>query len=156
MHVKVVAVGKIREEYWKQAVEEYSKRLTAYTNVDIVEISNRDPVACGGERQARDVEGKHILGEIENDPYVILTAIDGMQYSSVDFSKHMQELMNTGHSDVTFVVGGSTGVSDAVRERADETFSFGPITLPHDIARIVLLEQIYRSYKIMRGEPYHK
>ena len=90
------------------------------------------------------------------EAHVILMAIEGKQRSSVDFSRHLDDLALRGASELAFVIGGSDGVSDVVRARADETFSFGPITLPHNLARVVLLEQLYRAFKISRGEPYHK
>ena len=105
---------------------------------------------------AREREGTAILAAVPEGARVILMAIEGKQRSSVGFSQHLDELALRGASEIAFVIGGSDGVSDAVRARADETFSFGPITLPHNLARVVLLEQIYRAFKISRGEPYHK
>ena len=122
----------------------------------VAEIADVDPTRAGGIEAAREREGEAILNAAPEGSRVILMAIEGKQRSSVDFSRHLDELALRGTSDLTFVIGGSDGVSDAVRARADETFSFGPITLPHNLARVVLLEQIYRAYKISRGEPYHK
>lgn len=155
MKLKVVAVGKLKERFWKDAVAEYAKRLGAYANFQIVEVPDRDPAKAGGDAAAVKAEGADIIKAVGSS-YVILLAIDGMERSSESFSRHLDQLMTHGAGSIAFVIGGSTGVSDEVRARADETLSFGPITLPHNLARVVLLEQTYRAFKIMRGEPYHK
>ena len=119
-------------------------------------MADIDPARAGGVKASRSREGEEILSAIPERSHVILLAIDGKQRSSEGFSEHLDELALRGKSDLTFVIGGSDGVSTDVRSRADETFSFGPITLPHNLARVVLLEQVYRACKISRGEPYHK
>lgn len=156
MKYTVVAVGKLKERFWKDACAEYVKRLGAYGKVDVREVADIDPAKAGGVEQSRNKEGEAILAAVPDRSHMILLAIDGKQRSSEDFSAHLDELMLRGNSDLTFVIGGSDGVSAEVRARADETFSFGPITLPHNLARVVLLEQLYRACKISRGEPYHK
>lgn len=155
MKITVVAVGKLKERFWKDAVAEYAKRLGGYVSLNIVEVPDRDPAKVGGEDKAREAEGEGILKACGGS-HVILLAIEGKQRSSEGLAKRLDALMLGGSSDIAFVIGGSTGVSDAVRARADEQLSFGPITLPHNLARVVLLEQVYRAYRIMRGEPYHK
>lgn len=145
MGITVLAVGKLKERFWKDAVAEYMKRLGAYAKVRIVEIPDR-----GMEQEAADL--LHAAGS----SHLILLAIDGTERTSEGIAHRMGELMVHGTSDITFCIGGSTGVTQAVRDRANETLSFGKITLPHNLARVVLLEQIYRAFKIMRGEPYHK
>lgn len=156
MKYTVVAVGKLKERFWKDACAEYVKRLGAYGKVDVREVADIDPAKAGGVEQSRNKEGEAILAAVPDRSRMILLAIDGKQRSSEDFSAHLDELMLRGNSDLTFVIGGSDGVSAEVRARADETFSFGPITLPHNLARVVLLEQLYRACKISHGEPYHK
>ncbi|MEC4184857.1 23S rRNA (pseudouridine(1915)-N(3))-methyltransferase RlmH [Adlercreutzia sp. R21] len=156
MKITIVAVGKLKEKFWAAACDEYLKRLRPYARVSVVEISDVDPARAGGVDAAREREGAGILAAVPEGARVILMAIEGKQRSSEGFSCHMDELALRGESELVFVIGGSDGVSDAVRARADETFSFGPITLPHNLARVVLLEQIYRAFKISRGEPYHK
>ncbi len=156
MKYTVVAVGKLKEKFWKDACAEYVKRLGAYGKVDVREVADIDPAKAGGVDQSRSKEGEQILASVPERSHMILLAIDGKQRSSEDFSAHLDELMLRGKSDLTFVIGGSDGVSAEVRARADETFSFGLITLPHNLARVVLLEQLYRACKISRGEPYHK
>ena len=156
MKYTVVAVGKLKERFWKDACAEYVKRLGAYGKVDVREVADIDPAKAGGVEQSRNKEGEAILAAVPDRSHMILLAIDGKQRSSEDFSAHLDELMLRGNSDLAFVIGGSDGVSAEVRARADETFSFGPITLPHNLARVVLLEQLYRACKISHGEPYHK
>ena len=156
MRYTVVAVGKLKERFWKDACAEYVKRLGAYGKVEVREVADIDPARVGGVDASRSREAAEILTTIPERSHVILLAIDGKQRSSEVFSAHLDELALRGKSDVTFVIGGSDGVAPEVRSRADETFSFGPITLPHNLARVVLLEQIYRACKISRHEPYHK
>ena len=159
MRFTIVAVGKLKERFWKEACDEYLKRLQPYGKTTVREIADVDPAKCGGVDAARTREGDAILAAIDALPqqtHVVLLAIEGKQRGSVDFSRRLDDLGVRGVSDVAFVIGGSDGVSDAVRVRANETLSFGPITLPHNLARVVLLEQLYRAQKISRGEPYHK
>lgn len=156
MRYAVVAVGKLKEKFWVQACAEYVKRLGAYAKVEMREVADIDPARAGGVEASRAREGQEILAAIPARSHVILLAIDGKQRSSEQFSAHLDELALRGKSDLTFVIGGSDGVSPEVRAHANETFSFGPITLPHNLARVVLLEQLYRACKISRGEPYHK
>ncbi|MDO4437603.1 MAG: 23S rRNA (pseudouridine(1915)-N(3))-methyltransferase RlmH [Coriobacteriaceae bacterium] len=156
MRITVVAVGKLKERFWADACAEYLKRLGGYANVRVVEIPDRDPAKSGGEDAGRALEGKAILAAIPERSHVVLLDIGGKERSSEELAAHLDELMMRGSSSITFVIGGSCGVSDEVRARADERLSFGRITMPHNLARVVLLEQVYRAFKIMRGEPYHK
>ena len=151
MKYTVVCVGKLKERFWKDACAEYTKRLGAYAKV-----ADIDPAKAGGVDAARDKEGAAILAALPSRAHVILLAIEGKERSSEELSARLDDLMLRGSSDIAFVIGGSDGVSDEVRARADEMLSFGRITLPHNLARVVLLEQIYRACKISRGEPYHK
>ena len=145
MGITVIAVGKLKERFWKDAVAEYCKRLGGYAKLRIVEVPDR-----GIEQEADDII------RVAGNSHLVLLAIEGSMRSSEDIAKRLEDLMTHGVSDIAFCIGGSTGVAQAVRERADETLSFGKITLPHNLARIVLLEQVYREFKIIRGEPYHK
>lgn len=154
--ITVVAVGKLKERFWADACAEYVKRLSAYASIKMVEIPDRDPAKTGGEEAARALEGKAILAAIPERSHVVLLDIGGKERSSEEIASHLNDLMLRGESSITFVIGGSCGVSSEVRARADERLSFGRITLPHNLARVVLLEQVYRAFKIMRGEPYHK
>ena len=154
--ILIVAVGKLKERFWEEAVAEYSKRLRPYAKLEIREVADRDPAKCGGERAAMQREAADILAAIPPQAHCILLAIGGTQRSSQGLSQHLDALALQGASDLCFVIGGSTGVDEQVMQRAQETLSFGPITLPHNLARVVVLEQLYRAFRISRGEPYHK
>lgn len=156
MNITVVAVGKLKERFWADACAEYLKRLKAYARVTVTEVADVDPGRAGGVAAARAKEGEAILAALPETAHVVLMAIEGKQRSSEGLSRRLDELALSGRSDIAFVIGGSDGVSSAVYDRADETLSFGLVTLPHNLARVVLLEQVYRAFKISRGEPYHK
>lgn len=156
MNITVVAVGKLKERFWADACAEYLKRLGPYARVTVAEVADVDPARAGGEAAARAAEGRSVLARIPERARVIALAIGGKARTSEGLAAHLADLAWGGTSDVAFVIGGSTGIDEAVLARADETLSFGPITLPHNLARVVLLEQLYRAFKISRGEPYHK
>ena len=156
MKITVVAVGKLKERFWADACAEYVKRLGAYATVKMVEVADRDPAKSGGEEAGRELEGKGISGR---DPRAL--ACGAARHRGQGAFERGDRVASgrphaAGESSITFVIGGSCGVSPEVRARADERLSFGRITLPHNLARVVLLEQVYRAFKIMRGEPYHK
>ena len=156
MNITVVAVGKLKERFWADACAEYLKRLGPYARVTVAEVADVDPARAGGEAAARAAEGRSVLARIPERARVIALAIGGKARTSEGLAAPLDDLALGGTSDVAFVIGGSTGIDEAVLARADETLSFGPITLPHNLARVVLLEQLYRAFKISRGEPYHK
>lgn len=156
MTITIIAVGRLKEKFWVQAADEYLKRLQGYARVQVKELPDMDPARAGGVEASRKKEGEAILSAIPDRSHVILLAIEGKELSSEDFSSEIDGLFLRGVSHITFIIGGSDGVSPEVYQRADRKMSFGPITLPHNLARIVLLEQIYRAFKISRGEPYHK
>ena len=156
LKIKVVAVGQLKERFWKDACTEYLKRLRAYANATVVELPDVSPERAGGERQAVEREGKSVLDALDASEHVILLDIKGKAVSSEDMASALESLTVDGISSVAFVIGGSCGVSDEVRKRANARWSFGRITLPHNLARVVALEQIYRAFRIIRHEPYHK
>lgn len=156
MNITVIAVGKLKERFWADACAEYLKRLRPYAKVSVVELADIDPARAGGEAAARQQEGARILEAVPQQCRLIALAIEGEQRTSRGFSEHLDELVVRGLSDAAFVIGGSTGLAPEVLDQADEKLSFGAITLPHNLARVVLLEQLYRAFKISRGEPYHK
>lgn len=156
MKFTVIAIGKLKERFWADACAEYAKRLQPYARTSVVELADVDPARAGGDAVAVEREGAAILKALPERAHVVVLAIDGRQRSSEDLSARIDELGVSGVGEVAFVIGGSCGVSPDVRARADELLSFGPITLPHNLARVVLLEQLYRACKISRGEPYHK
>lgn len=155
MRITIVAVGKLKERFWREAAEEYLKRLGAYAEVRVVEVADRDP-GHGGEAKARDAEAADVLRALPPSAHVMTLEIGGKQLSSEGFSARLDALALEGSSHVAFVIGGSHGLAPQVLQRATERMSLGPMTLPHNLARVVLLEQIYRAFRISRGEPYHK
>ncbi len=159
MKVNIIAVGKLKEKYWLDAVREYSKRLGPYLKLQITEIADvRAPERLSDREQdqVRDQEGAKILDQIRDQDYVIALAIEGREHTSEGFAQMLDQLLTQGRSEITFVIGGSLGLSRAVYERADYQLSFSQFTFPHQLMRVILLEQIYRAMKINRGEPYHK
>ena len=156
MKFTIVAVGKLKERFWADSCAEYLKRLQPYAKTTVVEVADVDPARAGGEAAAVAREGEAVLMALPERSHVVVLAIDGKQRSSEGLAARIDELGVSGTGEMAFVIGGSCGVSADVRARADETLSFGPITLPHNLARVVLLEQLYRACKISRGEPYHK
>ena len=154
MRLTLIAVGRLKERYWREAADEYLKRLGPYATVRVAEIDDRD----SGRDAARALaeEGADILRAVPEGAHVITLEIGGKQRSSEQFAARLAALALDGRSSVAFVIGGSVGLSAEVLARADERMSFGPMTLPHNMARVVLLEQIYRAFRINRGEPYHK
>lgn len=155
MRITLIAVGRLKERFWREAAEEYVKRLSAYCDLRVVEIADRDP-GHGGEERARAQEGADVLRAIPDSARVVTLEIGGTRRTSEQFAEHLEKLAVDGVSSIAFVIGGSTGLSDEVLARADERLSLSAMTLPHNMARVVMLEQLYRSYKIRRGEPYHK
>ena len=145
----IIAVGKLKERFWKDACAEYLKRLQAYTDAAVREVPDSTP-----EREETAILAA--LDKLPDSAHIILLDIRGKQASSEQLAAKLETLAVSGVSHVAFIIGGSDGVTDAVKVRATERLSFGPITLPHNLARVVLLEQIYRAHKIIRREPYHK
>lgn len=156
MNFTIVCVGKLKERFWSDACAEYVKRLGAYGKLRITEVADVDPGKAGGEDAALEKEAAALLKAIPERAHTMLLAIDGRERSSEDLAQHLDDLALSGIGEAVFVIGGSCGVAPSVRKRADETLSFGPITLPHNLARVVLLEQLYRCARISHREPYHK
>ena len=159
MRITLVAVGKIKEKYLTMGIEEYAKRLSRYCKLDIIELPDEktpDNASPAEELQIKKREGERILKNIKDGAYVIALAIEGKQISSTDLADKIQSLGVNGESHLVFVIGGSLGLDDAVIKRADYLLSFSKMTFPHQLMRMVLLEQVYRGYRIINGEPYHK
>jgi 23S rRNA (pseudouridine1915-N3)-methyltransferase len=152
--IQIVAVGKLKEKATKELVEEYSKRLKAYTKLEITEVA--DETNQMEESKVLQLEGERILKTIKKDSYVILLDLRGRELTSVEVSLKLNEIYTYHNSDITFVIGGSLGVSNEVRARADYMWKLSDLTFPHNLVRIILLEQIYRAYKILNNESYHK
>ena len=159
MKITCVTVGKIKEKYLTEAIREYGKRLSRYCRLEIVELADEEtPDGAGAAEEAaiRDREGERILKAIKEDAYVIALAIEGKMLDSVELSRKIEAFGTGGVSHIVFVIGGSLGLSSAVMKRADYALSFSKMTFPHQLMRVILLEQIYRSFRIMKNEPYHK
>ena len=159
MKITCVAVGKIKEKYLTDAIAEYGKRLGRYCKLEIVEVPDERTPDGAGEaavRQIKEREGERLLSHVKDGMYVIALAIDGKMLSSEELSEHLSALALYRESHLAFVIGGSLGLSEDVLKRANEALSFSKMTFPHQLMRVILLEQLYRSFKIQAGEPYHK
>ena len=159
MKITVLCVGKIKEKFYTAAVEEYVKRLLRYSKVEIAEVQDEKTVEGASEKEeerVRDIEGRRLLSRISDGAYVIALAIEGESMSSVKLAARLEALAASGASHMVFVIGGSLGLSSEVMKRSDMQLSFSKLTFPHQLMRVILLEQIYRSFRIIRGEPYHK
>lgn len=159
MRITILCVGKIKEKFMRDAITEYHKRLSRYTKIEVIEVSDEktpDNASEKEEIQIREKEGERLLKHVREDDYVIALAIDGKQYDSVEFSNKLKNYEVYGTSHVVFVIGGSLGLSNAVLKKAKEKISFSKMTFPHQLMRVILSEQIYRAYRIMKNEPYHK
>lgn len=158
-NISIVCVGKIKEKYWNDAIAEYSKRLSRYCRLNIIEVADEktpDNAPPAIEEQIRKKEAERILKNIDERAHVCVLAIKGKRYTSEAFSEYISALGVSGTSHIQFVIGGSLGLHESVLKRADSSISFSDMTFPHQMMRVILLEQIYRGYKIFCGEPYHK
>lgn len=159
MKISCITVGKVKEKFYVQAIAEFQKRLSKYTKLEIIEVQDEktpDKASEKQESQIKDIEGQRILKYIKEKDYVIALAIEGDMPDSVQLAKKIDRLGISGVSHIVFIIGGSLGLSHEVLNRADEKLSFSKMTFPHQLMRVILLEQIYRSFRIIHGEPYHK
>ncbi len=158
MNITIISVGKLKEKYLKEAVLEYSKRLSRFVKLEILELPDQkipENASKSEEASVLEKEGDLILSKIKPTSYLICMCIEGTELSSTDFSKAIEDI-SMSKSHITFVIGGSLGIADKVKKRADLKLSFGKITLPHQLMRVILLEQIFRCFKIINNETYHK
>ena len=159
MNIKVVCVGKIKEKYIQEGIKEFSKRLSRYCNLDIIEINDEKAPENLSQKEMEIVkskEGEKILAKIPQNGHVISLVIEGKQLTSEGLAENIEKLMVSGTNDICFVIGGSLGLSKEVIKRSDYKLSFSKMTFPHQLMRLILLEQVYRGFRIMKGEPYHK
>lgn len=159
MNIKIIGVGKLKEKYLKQGIAEYVKRLGKFCKFEIVEVPDEkapEKLSAAEMEGVKEKEGERILAKIKDKEYVYALAIEGKERSSEEFAQEIAQLTTYGRSDITFVIGGSLGLSPAVLKRAETKISFGRFTLPHQLMRVVLSEQIYRAFMINNGSPYHK
>ncbi len=159
MNITIVTVGKLKEKYLKMGIEEYAKRLGAYVKIEQIEVPDEkapENLSDADMEIVKRKEGERILAKIHPDAHVIALAINGKTRSSEELAAHLNSLMTYGTSKIVFVIGGSLGLHEDVLKRSNEQLSFGKMTLPHQLMKLVLLEQVYRSFRIIKGEPYHK
>ncbi|WP_186671926.1 23S rRNA (pseudouridine(1915)-N(3))-methyltransferase RlmH [Sporosarcina sp. BP05] len=159
MNITIVTVGKLKEKYLKMGIEEFSKRLGAYAKVNVVEVVDEkapESLSDADMEIVKKKEAERILAKIGSDTYVIALAIEGKMKTSEELAADLESLMTYGRSKVAFVIGGSLGLHDSVIKRADELLSFSKMTFPHQMMKLILLEQVYRAFRIMKNEPYHK
>lgn len=159
MKITILCVGKVKEKFYRDAIAEFQKRLSRYCKLSIVEVSDEKTSEQASDREIELVkakEGERILASIKDDGYIICLAIEGKEIDSVALSQKIDRLKVTGCSHIYFVIGGSLGLADEVLSKADYKLSFSKLTFPHQLMRVILLEQIYRSFRISNNEPYHK
>lgn len=159
MNITIITVGKIKEKYLRDAIDEYSKRLSRYCKLDIIELPDEKTPDNASEKEEliiKDKEGDSILSKVKDNAYVIALDLKGKQLSSEELATFMDECAVRGDSNLTFIIGGSLGISQKVLSRANYKLCFSKMTFPHQLFRVMLLEQIYRGFRINKGEPYHK
>ena len=159
MKITILYVGKVKEKFYRDAIDEFSKRLSRYCKLDIIEVPDEKTAEEASDNEIRLVkekEGERLLKNIKEDAYVITLCIDGTQLDSESLSEKIEKLGVQGTSHIYFVIGGSLGLADSVIKRANYKLSFSKMTFPHQLMRVILLEQVYRAYRIMNHEPYHK
>lgn len=159
MKITIISVGKLKEKYLTMAISEYEKRLSRYCKLNIIELPDEkapENMSPAQELEVKNKEGAKIIKQLNTSSHVIALAIDGIQRSSEELADHIQKLGTSGISHLTFIIGGSLGLSEEVLGMCNEKLSFSKMTFPHQLMRVILLEQIYRSFRIINGEPYHK
>lgn len=159
MKITIVAVGKIKEQFFADAIKEYEKRLSRYCKIEMIQVADEktpDGASEALENQIKEKEGQRILAQIRDGAYVIALAVEGRMLDSEELAGKLGQLGVEGVSQIVFVIGGSLGLSKRVMERADYALSFSRMTFPHQLMRVILLEQVYRSYRILNHQPYHK
>lgn len=159
MKIKLITVGKLKEKYLKDGIAEYSKRLGRFAKLEMIELPDEktpDKASPAENEQILKKEADRIMAKISDREFVIVLAIEGKQFPSEEFSEKLASIATNGYSDITFVIGGSLGLDAIVKKRANLLMSFGQLTLPHQLMKLVLIEQIYRAFMIQQGSPYHK
>lgn len=159
MKISILCVGKVKESFYRDAIKEYEKRLSRYADIEIIEVEDEktpDNASDNVVNAIKEKEGERLIKHMKDDAYTIALAIEGKMLDSVKLSEKIDDLGVSGRSHIEFVIGGSLGLSPAVLNKADFKLSFSPMTFPHQLMRVILLEQVYRAYRIMKNEPYHK
>jgi len=158
MKIIIISVGKLKEKYLLEGIKEYAKRLSKYTKLEMIEVPDERAPESLSDKEIeiiKNKEGKKILSKVK-DSYIIALAIDGTQLSSIELAKKIEEIKTYKSSIITFIIGGSNGLSQEVIDKSNYKLSFSNLTFPHQLMRLILLEQIYRSFRILNNEPYHK
>ncbi len=159
MNIDVIAVGKVKEKFILDGIREYVKRLKPYCNINIIEVNDEKAPEGLSEKEKEAImlkEGSKIIDKIRKGSFIISLCIEGKQMDSVEFARYIEDVMTAGNSNITFVIGGSLGLHDDIKSMSDLKLSFSKMTFPHMLMRLILIEQIYRAFKIMKGETYHK
>ena len=159
LHINIICIGKIKESFFRDSIDEYSKRLSKYCTLNITELPDEKIPNNASEKESlliKEKEGQNILNNIKKDSYIICLDLKGRQFTSEEFANKIQNISLNSNSSITFVIGGSLGISNSVLNIANELISFSKMTFPHQLFRIILLEQIYRAFKIIKNETYHK
>lgn len=159
MKITVYCIGKLKESYWADAVKEYSKRIQGYSKLEIVELPDfptPEKASPAIEEEIKEKEGKKVLEKLRPGDFVVALDLNRKEYDSPSFAQEMESWFRQGGSSICFLIGGSLGLSDSLKKRANAFFSFGKMTFPHQLARVMLLEQLYRGFRIAHNEPYHK
>jgi 23S rRNA (pseudouridine1915-N3)-methyltransferase len=159
MQITIISVGKLKEKYLKQGIAEFEKRLQSYCRLNFIEVNDEQAPESMSEKeieQVKEKEGERILAKIKDTQHVFALDLDGKQRTSEKFADELEKLSIHGKSQIAFIIGGSNGLSSAVLKRADDTISFSKMTFPHQLMKLILTEQVYRAFRIMKGEPYHK
>ena len=159
MKIKIVTVGKLKEKYLKDGIAEYTKRISRFAKLEMIELADEKTPDKASELENQKIletEGARILSKVGERDFVVVLAIEGKTFSSEDFSKQLEQASIKGYSTLSFIIGGSLGLAPIVKNRANLSVSFGRLTLPHQLMRLVLVEQIYRTFTIQQGSPYHK
>jgi 23S rRNA (pseudouridine1915-N3)-methyltransferase len=159
LKITIISVGKIKEKFYKEAIGEFKKRLSSYCTLNLIEVADEkapENISDKEMEQIKDKEGEKILSKMDENSYVVVLHIQGKQLSSEDLSKKINDLGLKGQSHITFIIGGSLGLSQNVLNKSNFKLSFSKMTFPHQLFKVILLEQVYRSFRIIRGEPYHK
>lgn len=159
MKIEVIAVGKLKEDYLKKGILEYSKRLKSYCDLKIIEVADEkapENLSKAELEKVKDSEGKRILEKLNRESFIITLEIEGKSLSSEEFAEKISSITLEGNSEITFIIGGSNGLSENVTKISDFSFSFSKLTFPHQLMRLILIEQIYRAFRIINNHPYHK
>jgi 23S rRNA (pseudouridine1915-N3)-methyltransferase len=156
MQIKIISTGKLKEKSYQQISDEFTKRIRPYCSEKIIEIQAENLKTVSTEKIAREKEAQRIIPHIADDDFVITLEIEGKMFSSQEFAQKIKQLSNSGLSQITFIIGGATGLDESIKKRSDLALSFSKMTFTHQFVRLILEEQIYRAFKIINNEPYHK